>query len=80
MDKPSDFKIIPYKGKYVIYNMKVDKKVDASHHTHIDNRHICKLIIKLVCDKVVPNKPYLRESARRISRDELYREEIERDK
>jgi len=41
------------------------------------DKNTCYLLIKLVCGKKVPYSPYLRTSAKRISRNKKYIREIE---
>ena len=43
-----------------------------SGHTHLDNYETCEAIINWVCNHKVPYNDYLRESAKRVSRDEKY--------
>ena len=74
MDKKSDFVIVPYRNEYVLSN----SKGSEDQHTHIRRGGTCKLLIKLVCNKIVPNSGYLRTSAMRITRDEKYRRAIQR--
>ena len=73
MDKPSDFMIIECGNHYVLMN----KKGEVKNHTHLKKKDTCYLLIKLVCRKEVPRSPYLRTSAKRISRNEKYIREIE---
>lgn len=73
MDKKSDFKIIGSHGDYIVINT----KGGYDNHTHIKNYNTCELLIKLVCRKIVPNKPYMRTSAKRISRNKKYIQNID---
>lgn len=73
MDKKVDFKIIGENGNFMVINT----KGDYEHHTHLKSYNTCELLIKLVCKKVVPDKPYLRSSAKRISRDKKYIQNID---
>ncbi|HZJ99521.1 MAG TPA: hypothetical protein VFC79_05925 [Tissierellaceae bacterium] len=73
MDKKSHFKIIGGYGDYIVINT----KGEYGNHTHLRSKDVCELLIKLVCRGVVPDKPYLRTSAMRISRDWKYIREIE---
>lgn len=73
MDKPSDFMIIECGNHYVLIN----KKGNVENHTHLKKKDTCYLLIKLVCRKEIPRSPYLRTSAKRISRNEKYIREIE---
>ena len=57
--------------------MVINTKGSYEHHTHLKNYHTCELLIKLVCKKVVPNTPYMRSSAKRISRDKKYIQKID---
>lgn len=74
MDKPSHFKIFKYQDTYVVYN----KNGGKDNHTHIGNKGTCNFLIKMVCKKIIPKSPYLKESAIRISLDKNYISEIER--
>lgn len=61
-------------GKYcVVSNM----QGDYNNHTHIKKYKTAELLIKLVRAKRVPKSDYLRESAKRITLDEVYRQAIE---
>ncbi len=73
MDRKEHFKIIGEPGNYMVINT----KGSYEHHTHLKNYHTCELLIKLVCKKVVPNTPYMRSSAKRISRDKKYIQKID---
>ena len=46
------------------------------NHTHLKKKDTCHLLIKLVCRKKY-RSPYLRTSAKRISRNKKYIREIE---
>lgn len=72
MDSRDDFKIRGYRGHFILYNCKADKE----HHTHIYSKKTCERLIDWICRKIVPDSGYLRESAKRISRDEKYIEKI----
>lgn len=74
MDKKIHFKIIGSSGNYVVINT----KGNYENHTHLRNYNTCELLIKLVCKKVVPDKSYLRSSAKRISRNKKYIQKIDR--
>ena len=73
MDRKEHFKIIGESGNYIVINT----KGSYEHHTHLKNYHTCELLIKLVCKKIVPNTPYMRSSAKRISRDKKYIQKID---
>lgn len=73
MDKMGDFRIFKYRDHHIICNT----KGDDSHHTHIKSIDTCKMLVKLVCKCQVPTSKYLRESAKRISRNEKYIQNIE---
>ena len=73
MDKPSDFIIMECGNHYVLIN----KKGKVENHTHLKKKHTCDLLIKLICSKEIPHSPYLRTSAKRISRNKKYIREIE---
>lgn len=75
MDKPSHFKIIDNGSYHTVINMKANDF--KNYHTHLDRKSTCELLIKLVCKKRVPKSPYLRTSAKRISRDKKYIRNIE---
>ena len=76
VDKPSDFLIIDCGDYYLLRNIKM--KFEAkSGHTHLDKYQSCEDIINWICNHKVPYNDYLRESARRVSRDEKYLEMID---
>lgn len=83
MDRFSDFIINDCGSYYTIENAKA--RDFENYHTHLNKknkvkngkRSTCDLLIYLVCQKRVPDSPYLRESAKRISRDEKYIQKIE---
>ena len=79
MDKPSDFVIHESSREYVIENVKA--RDFNNYHTHIrkrkkkrveDKAETCHMLINLICKKKIPKSEYLRESAKRISRDNKY--------
>lgn len=74
MDSKRDFKIIGNNGDFIVINI----RGEYENHTHLKSYNTCELLIKLVCKKVVPNSPYLRTSAKRISRDKDYIDKIDR--
>jgi len=55
----------------------INKKGKVENHTHLKKKDTCYLLIKLVCRKEIPRSPYLRTSAKRISRNKKYIKEIE---
>ena len=74
MDKAHHFKIIDCGlDGYVVVNI----KGDYDNHTHLDKYGTCKLLIKLVCKKIVPDSDYMRTSAKRISRNKKYIQDID---
>jgi len=73
LDKPSDFMIMECDNHYVLIN----KKGNVENHTHLKKKDTCHLLINLVCEKKIPHSPYLRTSAKRISRNKKYIREIE---
>lgn len=75
MDKPSHFKIYDNGTYHTLVNVKA--KDFKNYHTHIKREGTCKMLIRLICKKRVPDSPYLRESAKRISRDKKYIQKIE---
>lgn len=85
MDKLNHFKIIDNGGYYTVINTKANDF--DNYHTHITKkkksknmnkgeRRTCQKLVHWVCNKVVPRSSYLRESAKRISRDEDYIQSI----
>lgn len=89
LDRPEHFRIIDNNSYYTIENVKANDF--DSYHTHLNKRgnkssgrnkpnkpndNICKLLIRLVCNKIVPDSDYLRESAKRISRNKRYIRDI----
>lgn len=80
MDKPGDFVIKKHHNHYVLINTKGKRE----NHTHLNAVKTCEMLVGLVCRKTVPTSDYLKESARRISRDEKYckkiKNKIEKDK
>ena len=80
LDRYEDFAIIDNGTYYTIQNIKGD--CFENYHTHIAKKHkgkttTCMLLIGLICNKRVPNSPYLRTSAKRISRNKKYIQNIE---
>lgn len=90
MDKYSHFKIIDNDTYYTIENVKANDF--DNFHTHINKKSnkpskrnkkdrkkdsLCSMLIRLICRKQVPKSDYLRESAKRISRDEKYIQDID---
>ena len=74
MDRKEHFKILDCGiNGFMVINTKGEYK----NHTHIKSYNTCELLIKLVCKGIVPNKPYLRESAKRISRNKKYIQKID---
>ena len=72
MDKPSDFIIKKHNNHFVVINTKGTR----ANHTHLNAVKTCNMLVELVCRKTVPTSNYLKESARRISRDDKYKLEI----
>lgn len=66
--KTDKFKILSYRGSYVVANC----NGKYCNHTHLKKRSTCELLIKLVKRKEVPRSPYLRTSAKRITLDKKY--------
>ena len=58
---------------YVLINL----KGDYENHGHFKKKDTCFLMIKLIDRKIIPERPYLKEAALRISCDEKYKAEIE---
>lgn len=86
MDKPSDFRVIDNGTYYTIENIKANDF--NNYHTHLNKKrksknrrgkykNTCELLISLVCNETVPDSPYLRTSAKRISRNKKYIRNIE---
>lgn len=73
MDKPNHFIIVPHRSHYVLVNTKGDR----SHHTHLESKKTCRNLVGMVCNKTVPTSNYLKESAKRVSRDKKYILEVE---
>lgn len=71
VDKPSDFLILDCGDYFLLLNTRMKFKA-KSGHTHLDNYETCEAIINWVCNHKIPYNDYLRESARRVSRDEKY--------
>ena len=74
MDKPSHFIIKKHNNHYVLINTKGKRK----HHTHLKAVKTCRMLVGLVCNKTVPTSDYLKESAKRVSRDYKYKDTIDR--
>lgn len=72
-DNPNDFKIFYDRGEYIVVNI----KGKYENHAHLDSEGVCELLVKLVCKQIVPNKPYLRNSAKRITRSKRYIQKID---
>ena len=75
MDKPEHFHIKDNGSYCTIVNVKANDF--KNYHTHINRRGTCEMLVRLVCSRRVPDSPYLRESAKRISRNKKYIREIE---
>lgn len=90
MDRYEHFKIIDNDTYYTIENVKANDF--DNYHTHLNkrsnkkskrnikpknDRNICEMLISLICNKTIPKSDYLKESAKRLSRDEKYIQEIE---
>jgi hypothetical protein len=71
VDCPSDFEIKQVSDGCVLINHKM-KFQEKSGHTHIYKHDTCEALINMICNHTVPTSPYLRQSARRISRDSKY--------
>lgn len=98
MDRPNHFRIIDNDTYYTVENVKANDF--DNFHTHLNKRSnknkrnvkskdkfkVGELLVGLICNKTVPDSSYLRESAKRISRDDDYirkichKEEKDRDK
>lgn len=79
MDRPSDFTIMDCGDYFTIVNIKANDF--DNFHTHIRKKgkgktDTCDMLIKLICNKNIPRSKYLRTSAKRISRDEKYIQNI----
>jgi hypothetical protein len=85
VDKPCDFIIEEHSDCFLLRNIKMEF-TKKSGHTHLDKYQTCEDLINWICNHTVPDSPYLRESAKRVSRDEKYimlieiKEEKERNK
>lgn len=85
VDQPSDFEITHFPDGCMLRNTKMEFR-EKSGHTHIYKYDTCEMLINWICNHTVPDSPYLRESAKRVSRDEKYimlieiKEEKERNK
>lgn len=75
VDKPSDFVIQDCGDYFLLKNIKM-RFQPKSGHTHLDKYKSCEDVINWVCNHQVPYNDYLRESARRVSRDDKYLELI----
>lgn len=76
VDKPSDFIIENHGSYFLLKNIRMEF-LEKSGHTHLDKYQSCEDVINWVCNHKVPYNSYLRESARRVSRDEKYLEMID---
>jgi hypothetical protein len=54
-------KIKKVKDGWIVYNPAKPKA-----HTHFKNKESCYFLIKLIKQGVMPNNPYLQESAKRL--------------
>jgi hypothetical protein len=85
VDQPCDFEITHFPDGCMLRNTKMEFQ-EKSGHTHIYKEQTCRDLINWICNHTVPDSPYLRESAKRVSRDEKYimlieiKEEKERNK
>lgn len=82
MDRPEHFVINDCGSYYTIENIKANDF--DNFHTHINkkakgskSKDTCKLLIKLICNKTIPNSKYLQTSAIRLSRDDKYIQNIQ---
>lgn len=89
MDRPNHFRIIDNDTYYTVENVKANDF--DNFHTHLNKRSnrnkrnvkskdkykVGRMLIGLICNKKVPDSDYLRESAKRLSRDERYIRDIE---
>lgn len=74
MDKVKHYVIRPHNNHYVLVNTTGGKE----HHTHLKTVGTCRMLVGLVCKKIIPTSSYLRVSAMRVSRDEKYIDAIQR--
>lgn len=57
---------------FTVVNVKGEKK----HHSHVKKRSTAELLCKLILKQEVPRSSYLRQSAKRITLCEKYKNEI----
>lgn len=76
VDRPCDFVIENHGDYFLLRNIKMEF-TEKSGHTHLEKYQTCEDLINWICNHTVPYKGYLRESARRVSRDEKYLEMID---
>lgn len=68
-----EFVILKDRKGYVVVNT----RGSYDNHSHVKTEKTAELLVNLVRNKVVPNSPYLIESARRVTLDESYRVSLE---
>lgn len=66
-------KIINCGNYYTIANINGNQE----NHCHVNKQSTAELLCKLITRKEVPKSSYLRESAKRVTLDEKYKEKIE---
>lgn len=76
VDKPCDFIIEEHTDYFLLRNIKMEF-TEKSGHTHLGKYKTCEDLINWICNHTVPYNSYLRESARRVARDEKYLEMID---
>lgn len=68
-----EFVILKDRRGYVVVNT----RGSYDNHSHVKTEKTAELLINLINNRVVPNSPYLIESARRVTLDESYRISLE---
>ncbi len=67
-----DYRIIERRCEYILVN----SKGAYNNHGHFSKESACHVLIKLIKRRQVPNKPYMREAAMRVSTDTKYKDKI----
>ncbi len=72
IDSYKEYKIIKSKNSYIVINTKGEYK----NHSHFKKLSTCYVIIRLVKNKTIPNKPFMIQAAKRLTLDIKYKEKL----
>ena len=65
-----EYRILQTSKDYIVINTNGKYK----NHGHFKKLSTCYVIIRLIQRKIIPNKPFMLEAARRITTDSKYKE------